>query len=76
MYVYMYIDIYQKSSLRQALQTLRAHAHTVSAGYSFANNRLFTAGFDENVLMWTLDTGLIGYLKVCAPSSFHILPSH
>jgi len=56
----------------QALQTLRAHAHTVSAGYSFPNNRLFTAGFDENVLMWTLDTGLIGYLKVFVVEAFDL----
>jgi WD40 repeat protein len=56
----------------QALQTLRAHSHTVSAGYLFPNNRLFTGSFDENVLMWTLDTGLIGYLKVFVVEAFDL----
>lgn len=48
------------------LQTLRAHSHTVAGGCVLANNRLYTAGFDENVLLWTQDTGLLGYMKVGA----------
>lgn len=32
------------------------------------NNKLFTGGFDENVLLWTQDTGLLGYLKVQSSS--------
>lgn len=49
------------------LQTLRAHSHTVSGGCVMANNRVYTAGFDENLLLWTQDTGLLGYLKVKCP---------
>lgn len=55
-----------------ALQTLRAHSHTVSAGCLLHNNKLFTAGFDEHVLLWTQDTGLLGYLKVFVVEAFDL----
>jgi len=54
------------------MQTLRAHAHTVSAGASLPNNKLFTASFDENVLLWSQDTGLLGYLKVFVAEAFDL----
>jgi WD40 repeat protein len=49
----------------QPLQTLRGHAHAVAAGALVpGSDKLFTGGFDGEVLVWTRDTGLLGYLKV------------
>ena len=54
------------------MQTLRAHTHTVSAGASLPNNKLFTGGFDETLLLWSQDTGLLGYLKVFVAEAFDL----
>ena len=54
------------------MQTLRAHSHTVAAGFSLPNNKLFTAGYDENLLLWSQDTGLLGYLKVFVAEAFDL----
>ncbi len=52
----------------QPLQTLRGHAHAVVAGALVpGSDKLFTGGFDGEVLVWTRDTGLLGYLKVPLP---------
>jgi len=57
---------------RTQMQTLRAHTHTVSTGASLPNNKLFTGGFDENLLLWSQDTGLLGYLKVFVAEAFDL----
>ena len=54
------------------MQTLRAHSHTVAAGVSLTNNKLYTGGFDDNLLLWSQDTGLLGYLKVFVAEAFDL----
>ncbi len=60
---------------RQPLQTLRGHAHAVATGALVpGSDKLFTGGFDGEVLVWTRDTGLLGYLKVLSPARLPLSP--